>query len=63
VLAAQAIGAALGNAICPHNIIAGAAAVGAVGREDEILRRTLPVCALLLAAAGALALVGARLLS
>lgn len=60
MLAAQSVGAAIGNALCPHNIIAGAAAVGAGGREGEILRRTLPVCALLLLAAGLLALAMAR---
>lgn len=60
MLAAQSVGAAVGNAICPHNIIAGAAAVGAAGREGEILRRTLPACALLLVAAGLLVLAAAR---
>lgn len=60
VLAAQTLGAAVGNAICPHNIIAGAAAVGAAGREGEILRRTLPVCAAILVLAGALSLLAVR---
>jgi lactate permease len=60
ILAAQTVGAAVGNAICPHNIIAGAAAVGAAGREGEIMRRTLPACALILLAAGLLALAAAR---
>jgi lactate permease len=49
---AQAVGGALGNMICPHNIIAGAATVGAAGREAEILRRTLPLCLIGLALAG-----------
>lgn len=56
VLAAQCTGAAIGNAMCPHNIVAGAAAVGAAGREGEILRQTLPACVLLLLAAGGVAL-------
>ena len=41
VVAGQCFGAAVGNVLCPHNIIAGAAAVGLVGREGDILRRTL----------------------
>jgi len=56
ILAAQTVGAAFGNAIAPHNIVAGAAAVGATGREGEIMRRTLPACALVLVLAGLLAL-------
>lgn len=49
--AAQGAGAAIGNAVAPHNIIAGAATVGLQGRDGEVLARTLlPV----LAYAGAL---------
>jgi lactate permease len=43
MLGAQGFGAAVGNAIAPHNIVAAAATVGLAGRESEILRRTLPV--------------------
>jgi lactate permease len=39
--AAQGAGAAIGNVVAPHNIIAGAATVGLVGEEGRILRRTL----------------------
>ncbi|MDO8883337.1 L-lactate permease [Pseudotabrizicola sp.] len=39
--AAQGVGAAIGNAIAPHNIIAGAATVGLSGRDGEVLARTL----------------------
>ncbi|TVS03763.1 MAG: L-lactate permease [Rhodobacteraceae bacterium] len=39
--AAQAVGAAIGNAIAPHNIIAGTATVGLTGRDGEVLRYTL----------------------
>ncbi len=55
LLAAQGFGAAIGNIVCPHNIVAGAATVGLAGREPEILRRTLLPCAWALAI-GALAL-------
>jgi lactate permease len=55
MLGAQGFGAAVGNAIAPHNIVAAAATVGLAGRESEILRRTLPVTASYLALGGALA--------
>jgi lactate permease len=55
VIAGQGVGAALGNIICPHNIIAGAATVGLVGREASlVLRLTLPAALLYAALAGAL---------
>ncbi|HET6519262.1 MAG TPA: L-lactate permease, partial [Geminicoccaceae bacterium] len=41
----QGFGAAVGNIICPHNIIAGGATVGIAGREGEVLRGTAPACA------------------
>jgi len=52
VLAAQGFGAGIGNIVCPHNIVAGAATVGLAGREPEILRRTLLPCAFALVAGG-----------
>lgn len=55
LLAAQGLGAGLGNLICPHNLIAGAATVGLRGAEGPLLRRTLPICALGLLVAGAAA--------
>lgn len=60
MLAAQGVGAGVGNIICPHNIVAGAAAVGIPGREGAILRRTLPACLAYLAAAGVLVFALAR---
>jgi lactate permease len=56
LLAAQGFGAAIGNIICPHNIVAGGATVGLAGREGEVLRRTLPAAALVVALGGALTL-------
>ncbi len=56
--AAQGVGAAIGNAIAPHNIIAGTATVGLSGREGEVLRQTLvPVLAYALCAGVILALL------
>ncbi len=59
-LGAQGFGAALGNAIAPHNIVAAAAIVGLGGRESDILRKTLPVALSLVAAAGVVALAVAN---
>lgn len=53
IVAAQGFGAAVGNIVCPHNIVAGAATVGLAGREAVILRRTLLPCLLYLALGGA----------
>lgn len=55
--AAQGVGAAIGNIVAPHNIIAGSATVGLVGREGDILRRTALPCLLYVLAAGALTLL------
>jgi lactate permease len=57
---AQNFGAAVGNMICPHNVIAAGATVGLARQEGEILRRTLPVALAYVAAGGALALVLVR---
>lgn len=50
--AAQGFGAAIGNVIAPHNIIAGSATVGLFGREGEILAHTARPCALYAAIGG-----------
>lgn len=41
LLAAQGFGAAVGNIVCPHNIVAASATVNLVGQEGEVLRWTL----------------------
>jgi lactate permease len=41
LLGAQGFGAAIGNIICPHNIVAASATVDLTGREGEVMRRTL----------------------
>lgn len=61
VLGAQTFGAAVGNMIAPHNIVAGCATVGLSGREGPILRKTLPVALITLVVAGALSLILAAL--
>ncbi|MEM1429546.1 MAG: L-lactate permease [Pseudomonadota bacterium] len=52
--AAQGAGSAIGNVVAPHNIIAGAATVGILGREGRVLRRTLAPGLLYAAALGGL---------
>jgi lactate permease len=56
MLAAQSFGAAIGNLIAPHNIIAGAATVGLKDREGEVLAKTLMPCLLAALGGGALLL-------
>ncbi len=41
VLSVQLIGAAAGNMICVHNVVAASAVVGLSGKEGEIIRKTL----------------------
>jgi lactate permease len=53
MLAGQGLGAAIGNVVAPHNIIAGSATVGLAAREGEILVRTVLVCALYTMVGGA----------
>ncbi len=53
----QGFGAAAGNVVCPHNVIAGGATVGLVGREGEVIRRTLLPCLAYLTLGGLLLLV------
>jgi lactate permease len=56
ILGVQGFGAAVGNIVCPHNIIAGGATVGLERREGEVLRRTIFPCLGYAAAGGALAM-------
>jgi lactate permease len=57
MMGAQGFGAAVGNIISPHNIIAGGATVGIAGEEGRILRRTLAPCLIYGLLGGALAMV------
>ena len=58
---AQNFGAAIGNIISPHNIIAGAATVGlAAAREGEVMRTTMVACVLYASAGGVLVWLLAR---
>jgi lactate permease len=41
IVALQAVGGAMGNMICVHNVVAASATVGLVGLEGLIIRRTI----------------------
>jgi lactate permease len=49
---AQGFGAAVGNLVCPHNVIAGGATVGLERGEGEVLRATALPCVAYAAAGG-----------
>ncbi|NDL61135.1 L-lactate permease, partial [Phytoactinopolyspora mesophila] len=55
LLGGQGFGAAVGNIICPHNIVAASATVGLSGREGQVLRVTIPVALVYTALGGILA--------
>lgn len=54
IVALQAVGGAAGNTICVHNVVAASAAVGLLGREGAVIRKTLLVFAYYVLAAGSL---------
>ncbi|MDH4077500.1 MAG: L-lactate permease [Acidimicrobiia bacterium] len=60
VLGAQGFGAAVGNMICPHNIVAASATVGLRGQEGAVLRRTGLIACVALVAGGVAALATTR---
>ncbi len=62
VVALQAVGAAAGNMIAIHNIVAAAATVGLLGKEGALLRKTVIPTFYYVLAAGILGLVGVYVL-
>jgi len=56
IVAMQSVGAAMGNMICVHNVVAASATVGLVGMEGTIIRRTMIPCLLYGLVAGVMAL-------
>ncbi len=61
MVAAQGLGAAIGNMVALHNIIAGAATVGLAQREGDILGRTVWVCVAYAVLGGLLVLLAVNL--
>ena len=57
LLGAQTFGAAVGNIIAPHNIVAAVATVGLTGQEGRVLRATVPSALIVIVLAGVLALL------
>jgi lactate permease len=62
MVAAQAVGAAAGNMIAIHNVVAASATVGMMGREGLTLRRTVIPTAYYVALTGALTVVAMHVL-
>ncbi len=58
IVALQAVGAAAGNMIAIHNVVAASATVGLLGQEGATLRRTVLPTIYYLTAAGILGLIG-----
>ncbi|MDP5055717.1 MAG: L-lactate permease [Marinomonas hwangdonensis] len=62
LVAAQAVGAAAGNMIAIHNIVAASATVGLLGREGQMLRMTIIPTIYYLIMAGILAMIAIHVL-
>jgi len=62
VVALQAVGAAAGNMIAIHNVVAASATVGLLGQEGRTLRRTLLPTAYYLTAIGVMGLLAVHVL-
>ncbi|MBE7449031.1 MAG: L-lactate permease [Kofleriaceae bacterium] len=61
VLALQAMGAAAGNLVAIHNVVAASAVVGLVGAEGAVIRRTLAPMAIYVVLAGVVGLAAGAL--
>ncbi len=62
MVAMQAVGAAAGNMVAIHNIVAVAATVGFLGREGAVIAKTIVPTILYVAAAGGIGLIGMAML-
>jgi lactate permease len=62
LVAAQAVGAAAGNMIAIHNVVAASATVGLLGREGQMRRMTIIPTAYYLIMAGLLTLIAIHML-
>ena len=57
-VALQAVGAAAGNMIAIHNVVAASATVGLLGREGTTIRKTMLPTLYYLVVSGVMALIG-----
>jgi lactate permease len=62
MIALQAVGAAAGNMIAIHNVVAVSATVGVLGQEGAVLRRTILPTLYYLVMAGLLGMAGVYLI-
>lgn len=62
LVAMQAVGAAAGNMLAIHNVVAASATVGLLGREGQVIRMTVIPTAYYLLASGILALLAVGLM-
>ncbi|HSM61489.1 MAG TPA: L-lactate permease, partial [Longimicrobiales bacterium] len=62
IVALQAVGAAAGNMIAIHNVVAASATVGLLGREGSTLRKTILPTLYYLAVIGVLGLLAVHVL-
>ena len=62
IVALQAVGAAAGNMVAIHNVVAASATVGLLGREGSTLRKTILPTIYYLAVIGGLGLIAVHLL-
>ena len=56
VFAGQNVGGAIGNTICPNNVVAVATTVGILGQEGVLMRKVFPAFFVFLIVYGLLAL-------
>jgi lactate permease len=63
IVALQAVGAAAGNMIAIHNVVAASATVGLLGQEGATLRRTILPTLYYLVATGCLGLIAIYVLN
>jgi lactate permease len=57
ILAAQGAGGSIANAVAPANVVLGTTTAGIVGKEGDVLKRTLPWTGAVLAVVGAITVV------
>jgi lactate permease len=62
IVALQAVGAAAGNMIAIHNVVAASATVGLLGKEGATLRKTILPTIYYLVVVGVCGLIGVHLL-
>lgn len=60
---AQTCGASLGSSIAPAKVMLGSSTTGLVGREDDLLRKCMPYCVVIVTVLGVQTLIAASVLT